>query len=38
MLEWEGAKRESQKGNISKKEKDKLYKKYLKLYQDQASS
>ncbi len=32
-LEWEGAKRESQKGILSKKEKDKLYKKYFKLYQ-----
>jgi hypothetical protein len=31
-LEWEGAKRESQKGILSKDEKDKLYKKYLRLY------
>ncbi len=33
-LEWEGAKRESQKGIISKKEKNKLYRKYLRLYNE----
>jgi len=31
-LEWEGAKRESQKGILSKKEKNNLYQKYLRLY------
>jgi len=33
-LEWEGAKRESQKGILSKREKDKLYRKYLRLYME----
>jgi hypothetical protein len=33
-LEWEGAKKESQNGILSKKEKDKLYKKYLRLYEE----
>jgi hypothetical protein len=32
-LEWEGAKRESQIGTLSKKEKAKLYRKYVRLYQ-----
>jgi len=33
-LEWEGAKRESQKGILSTKEKKKLYRKYLRLYEE----
>lgn len=33
-LEWEGAKRESQKGMLSKNEKNKLYRKYVRLYEE----
>ena len=33
-LEWEGAKLESQRGILSKKEKNKLYRKYLRLYEE----
>ena len=32
-LEWEGAKMESRKGIILKKERDKLYRKYVNLYE-----
>jgi hypothetical protein len=34
-LEWEGAKIESQKGILKKKEKDDLYRKYVGLYEQQ---
>jgi hypothetical protein len=33
-LEWEVVKKESQKGILSKKEKNKLYRKYVHLYED----
>lgn len=33
-LEWEGAKMESQNGILSKKEKSKLYKKHVQLYEN----
>jgi hypothetical protein len=33
-FEWEGAKRESQKGILSKRERNKLYRKYVRLYNE----
>jgi hypothetical protein len=37
-FEWEGAKRESQNGLLSKRERNKLYRKYVRLYNEYVQS
>ena len=37
-LEWEGVKMESRKGIISQKQKDKIYQKYVQLYEERLKT